>query len=98
MTSVVNRAAQSTARRALLVAIALAAVLWVNVGNEDNNELLTSGNLAVIGVALCIGLALMANQASRSWGLSIALGAIAAAPLFVAALFCLIMVSGPIGG
>jgi heme A synthase len=97
MTSVLDGAAQRTAARALFVAIPLVVVLWVNADNATN-ELLTSTDIAVILAAGCIGLALTASETSRSWGLALALGAIAAVPLFVACLFCLFMVSGPIGG
>ena len=98
VTVVVAGDAKRIARRALLVAIPLAAVVWVT-SNDATNELLTSTHIAVLVAVLCVGLALMTNQTNRSWGLAIALGAIAAAPLFVACLFLVFVAwpGGPIG-
>jgi hypothetical protein len=98
MPGVVEKRGQgTTARCALLVAVALALVLFLTPQTRDN-ELFTSTGTTVLTAALCLGLALMARRTSRLWGLGIVIGAAAAAPLYVACLFFIVAIGGPPGG
>ena len=86
----------TTSRCALLVAVTLALVLFLT-GQMRDNELFTPTGTTVLAAALCIGLALMARRSSRPWGLGIVIGATAAAPLYVACVFCIFAIGGPPG-
>jgi len=92
-----ERGQGTTAQCALLVAVALALVLFLT-GQTRDNELFTATGITLLAAAVCTGLALMARRTSRLWGLGIVIGATAAAPLYVACLFCIFAIGGPPGG
>ncbi len=94
MTVAVGRASRRTSSSALSGAVVLAIVLWFST----DDELFTTTSIAIIAAAIGFGFVLLVWKSTRPVGLGIALGALAAAPLYLAALYALIAFTGPLGG